>query len=152
MTMSRGVPARKRNNAPIRPRKPATGIPDLLFAVATIGWSMAIVFVLSSYLDSNVTTGEAGKLLARVFAGMLGVTGLFFFLLGLVLLRDERNRADHYVVPMVVGFLIGALEAVLFLWPADKLLILPFVLLIFVLRPVRRRISRLVGYRGGVGA
>ena len=31
------VPARKRNNAPIRPRKPATGIPDLLFAVAAIG-------------------------------------------------------------------------------------------------------------------
>ncbi|MGH2633705.1 MAG: hypothetical protein ACRDG3_09875 [Tepidiformaceae bacterium] len=148
MTVSRGVPARKRNNAPIRPRKPATGVPDLLFAVAAIGWSMAIVFVLSSYLDADVTIGEAGKLLARVFAGMLGVTGLFFFLLGLVLLRDERDRLDHYLVPMVLGAFIGALEAILFLWPADKLLILPFLLLIFVLRPIRRRVSRWTGYQG----
>ena len=49
---------------------------------------------------------------------------------------------------MVVGFIIGALEAVLFLWPADELLIVPFVLLVFVLRPVRRRVSRWVAYRG----
>ena len=147
MTVSRGAPARKRDNAPIRPRRPATGIPDLLFAVAAIGWAMAIVFILASFVDADVTTGQAGELLARVFAGMLAVTALFFFLLGLVLLRDDRNHPDHYVVPMVVGFIIGALEAVLFLWPADALLIVPFVLLIFVLRPVRRRLSHWVAYR-----
>lgn len=108
---------------------------------------MAAVFVLSSYLDSNVTVGEAGKVLARMFAAMLAVTGLFAFLLALVLLRDERRRLDHYVVPIVVGCLIGALEASLFLWPADKLLFLPFLLLVFVLRPVRRRVARWAGHQ-----
>lgn len=147
MTARRGIQPGKRESAPARRRRPATGIPDLLFAFAAIGWAMAAVFVLSSYLDSNVTVGEAGKVLARMFAAMLAVTGLFAFLLALVLLRDERRRLDHYVVPIVVGCLIGALEASLFLWPADKLLFLPFLLLVFVLRPVRRRVARWAGHQ-----
>ena len=144
MTSGR-APGGRRNNAPIRPRRKATGVPDLLFACAAVAWAMAAVFVASSFFDPGVTLGEPGKLLARIFAGMLALTGIFLFLLGLVLLRDEKDHIDHYATPMAVGALAGAIEGVLFLWPAENLLALPFVLLVFSLRPVRRRLSRTFG-------
>lgn len=142
----------RRNNAPIRPRKPATSVPDLLFALAMMGWVMAAIFVIASFVNAEVTAGEAGKVLARLFAAALAACSLFGFLLGLVLLRDERGRADHYVMPFILGAIMGGLEAALFLWPADTLLFAPFVLLIFVFRPVRRFVARSLrsnrGYQG----
>lgn len=115
-------------------------MPDVLFALAAAGWAMALLFFLASYINEDVTVGEAGRVLARLFAGALAIASAFTFMLGLVLLRDERGDADHYVVPMVIGTLIGALASLLFLTLHFELLFLPFLLVIFVLRPVRRRV------------
>lgn len=132
----------RRNNAPIRPRKPATSVPDLIFTLAFTGWTMALIFLASSFFNDDVTEGEAGKILARLFAGALTLTSVFAFALGLLLLRDQRRQRDHYVVPAFLGVAIGVLEAFLFLWPAAGLLFAPFLLLIFAFRGVRRAISR----------
>ncbi len=141
----------RRNNAPVRPpRPPATTVPDLLLAVAVTCWSMGAIFFIASFFNANVTAGEAGRILARLFAAALVVTGLFLALLGWGLLRDERTRADHYVVPVLVGLLIGSVESAMFLWPAGKFLFAPFVLLIFVFRPVRRQISRMLNPVRGI--
>jgi hypothetical protein len=101
---------------------------------------MAVLFFLASYINEDVTVGEAGRVLARMFAGALAIASAFTFMLGLVLLRDERGEMDHYVIPMVIGTLIGALASLLFLTLHFELLFLPFLLVIFVLRPVRRRV------------
>jgi hypothetical protein len=111
-----------------------------MFALATAGWTMAVVFVVASFLNDNITVGEAGRVLARLFAGALAVASLFTFLMGLVLLRDDRNQADHFRAPMGIGVLIGVLASLLFLELQFQLLFLPFLLLILVVRPVRRRI------------
>ena len=130
----------RRNNAPIRPRRAATSVPDVMFALAAAGWAMALLFFLASYVNEDVTVGEAGRVLARMFAGALAIASAFTFMLGLVLLRDERGEADHYIIPMVIGTLMGALASLLFLTLHFELLFLPFLLVIFVLRPVRRRL------------
>ncbi len=139
----------RRNNAPIRPRKPATSVPDLIFTLAFAGWTMAIVFVIASFGNNDVTEGDAGKILARLFAGALALTSAFGFALGLLLLRGERRNRDHYVVPALLGVTIGLLEALLFLWPAAALLFAPFLLLVFAFRGVRRAISRSFNNRRG---
>ncbi len=134
----------RRNNAPIRPRRPATTVPDLLFALTAAAWTMAVTFFIASFLSDEVTAGEAGRLLARLFALALFITGLFMGLLGFGLLRDERDQADHYTVPVAVGIIIGGIEAVMFLIPTGEFLWAPFVLLVFVFRPVRRHLSRMM--------
>ena len=145
-----GGPAR-RNNAPVRPpRQPATTVPDLLFALAFSCWTMGAVFFVASFFNANVTAGEAGRILARFFAAALAVTGLFLALLAWGLLRDERTRADHYVVPVLVGVVIGGIESAMFLWPAANFLFAPFLLLIFVFRPVRKHISRMLNPVRGI--
>ncbi|MGI8927768.1 MAG: hypothetical protein ACR2HN_14165 [Tepidiformaceae bacterium] len=126
----------------MRRRRPATSIPDLLFAVAAAAWTMAVIFFAASFFDDNVTAGDAGRVLARIFAGSLFVSGLFLGLLGVGLLRDDVRQSDHYVVPLLLGAVIGALESVIFLLPAEELLIAPFALLIFAFRPVRRWVAR----------
>lgn len=139
----------RRNNAPIRPRKPATSVPDVIFTLAFAGWTMALVFAVASFGNDAVTEGDAGKILARLFAGALALTSAFGFALGLLLLRDERRERDHYVVPAILGAIIGLLEALLFLWPAATFLFAPFLLLIFAFRGVRRRISNAFSTRRG---
>jgi hypothetical protein len=141
--MTKRPAATRRNNAPVRPyRAPATTIPDLLFALTAAAWTMAVIFVLASFLSDDVTAGEAGKLLARIFAGALFMAGLFIGLLGIGLLREERGEFNHYRTPVLVGIVIGGLESLLFLIPLGTLLWAPFLLLFFVLRPVRRWIQR----------
>ena len=142
MTSARGRTMR-RNNAPIRPPKPATSVPDVIFTLAAAGLTMAVIFFVASFTNGAVTEGEAGQILARMFAGALALTAGFGFLLGILLLRGERRRPDHYVVPALLGAVIGVLEAVLFLIPAAGFLWAPFVLLVFAFRPVRRQVARL---------
>lgn len=139
----------RRNNAPIRPRKPATGVPDLIFTLAFAGCTMAAVFMAASFANNVVTGGEAGKVLARLFAAALALTSILAFALGMLLLRDERRGRDHYVVPAVLGAIIGVLEAWLFLLPAGTFLFAPFLLMVFAFRGVRRRISASLGSRRG---
>lgn len=145
---ARGKVAR-RNNAPIRPRKPATSVPDLIFTLAFAGWTMAVIFVVASFLNDSVAEGETGRILARMFAGALALTSAFGFALGVLFLRDERRARDHYVVPAIVGAVIGLLEALLFLLPAAAFMFAPFLLLIFAFRGVRRAISRTLTNRRG---
>ncbi|MBI2765236.1 MAG: hypothetical protein HYX53_04900 [Chloroflexi bacterium] len=138
----------RRNNAPLRrPGRPATGVPDVLFALATAGFTMAVVFVVASFVDNDVTRGDAGTFLARLFAGALTLASLFVFLLGVGLLRADRWQPDHYVIPMLLGLIIGGLDAMLFLIPIGSLLWAPFLLLVFALRPVRRGLGRMTAGR-----
>jgi hypothetical protein len=133
----------RRDNAPIRKRKPATTVPDFLFSLAAAAWTMAVVFVIASFADDDVTAGEPGTILARMFAAALALSGVFGFLLGLILLRDERRQRDHYITPMILGVIMGGLVAALFLIPANTFVLAPFLLLVFVYRPLRKRIARL---------
>lgn len=132
----------RRDNAPIRKRKPATGVPDVLFAFGAVAWTMAFIFFVASFFDDNVTAGDAGRVLARIFAGALFLAGLFVVLLGVALLREDRGRVDQYVFPICLGMAIGALEAYLFLLPAGEWLWAPLLLMVFALRPVRRILGR----------
>lgn len=138
----RSAPGRKQPRAS---RRRATTVPDILFTLTSAAWTMAVIFVVASFTDSDVTSGTPGRLLARMFAAALFASGLFVGLLGLGLLRDERGDSSHFVFPVLLGVVIGGLEAFLFLRPAESLLWLPFLLLIFALRPVRSGLGRLVG-------
>ena len=57
-----------------------------------------------------------------------------------MLLRNDRNQADHFLAPMGIGVLTGLLASLLFLTLQFRLLFLPFLLLILVVRPIRRRV------------
>jgi hypothetical protein len=133
----------RRENAPIRKRKPATTVPDFLFSLAAAAWTMSAIFVVASFVDDDVTAGEPGTLLARMFAAALTLSGIFGFLLGLILLRDELRQRDHYITPMILGVIMGALVATLFLVPSNTFVLSPFLVLVFVFRPLRRSIARL---------
>jgi Na+-driven multidrug efflux pump len=135
---------RRRNNAPVRPPRPATSVPDFLFALAMCAWVMAAIFVVATFTYDDLSAGDAGTDLARLFAASLALAGGCGFLIGVMLLRGERRRADHYVTPVIIGAVMGTLEAILFLWPAEAFLFAPFALLVFVFRPVRRHLSRMV--------
>lgn len=137
----------RRNNAPIRPPRPATTVPDVLFACAFTCFTMAIIFFVASFLSADVVAGSAGKVLARFFAGTLVVTGLLMFALGYGLLRDERRSTDHYSFPIGLGVLVGALESVVFLNTIEQLLFAPLLLLLLAFRPLRHWILRGLGLR-----
>ena len=138
--MSAGV--RRRNNAPLRPPRQATGIPDLLFAFAAMLATMAVVFFIASFVHEDLSNGDAGTDLARVFSATLSLSALLLALLGLLLLRDARGKAGHIVTPVLVGVVVGGIESWLFLNPRSPLLFLaPLALLVFALRPTRRAIS-----------
>ncbi len=139
---------RRRNNAPIRPRRPATVVPDLLFAIAVAAWVMAGIFVVATFTHDSLSAGNAGTDLARLFAATLAIVGLCGFLIGVLLLRDERGSSDHYVFPMILGGVIGTVEALLFLRPAPALLFVPFLFLVLVFRPFRRALSGLLRLGG----
>lgn len=136
------APRRRRNNAPVRPRRPATGVPDVLFAIGMAMLVMGVAFVGASFLDEDLSSGDAGTDLARIFAACLMVSSLLTFLMGIMLLRDDRRRADHYVVPLAIGALVGGIEAAFFLAAKTPVfLALPLLLFVFVLRPVRRTLA-----------
>jgi hypothetical protein len=133
----------------VRPRRPATTVPDFFFAVGMALLTMAVIFFIASFVHEDLSAGDAGTMLARLFAATLLLSSLFLFILGVLLLRSDRKGLDHYVLPLAIGAVIGALESWLFLEPRGALLLLlPFLLLIFVLRPVRRRVSALAGRAG----
>lgn len=140
---------RRRNNAPVRPRQSAsTTAPDLLFAIGMALLTMAVVFFIASFVHDDLSAGDAGTVLARVFAATLLLSALFLFILGILLLRSDRNRVDHYTFPLAVGAVVGGLESWLFLEPRGALtLVLPLLLLVLVFRPVRRALGNLLGRR-----
>jgi hypothetical protein len=137
----RPLPARRRNNAPVRPRRrPSTIVPDILLALSALAFTMAVIFLAASFLSEDVTAGEAGEFLARAFAGALAMTGLFLALLAFGLLGEDRGYFGQYLAPILLGILAGAIEAVLFLIPLGALLWAPFLLLFFAPQAVRRHL------------
>ncbi len=135
----------RRNNAPIRPPRPATTIPDVLFAFAFTCFTMAVIFFIASFLSAEVVSGSAGRVLARFFAGTLVVSGSLMFALGYGLLREERRAVNHYSFPIGLGVVVGSLESFVFLQTLEQLLFAPLLLLVFAIRPLRRRVTRLFG-------
>jgi hypothetical protein len=142
-------PNPRRDNAPIRKRKPATTVPDLLIAVAAAAWLMGFTLALATAFGDQFTAGEVGRALARVFAATLGVVGLMMFLMALVLLRDEREQADHYRIPLVVGSAVGVAEGLLFIFTVESVIFVPLFFLIFSLRPLRRMVASIAGRQVG---
>ena len=140
MLVSTGV--RRRNNAPLRPPRQATGIPDILFASASVLVTMAVVFFIASFVHEDLSNGDAGTDLARVFSATLMLSALLLGLLGILLLRDAPNKVNHLLTPALVGAVVGGIESWLFLNPRSPVLFLaPLALLVFALRPTRRAIS-----------
>ncbi|GAB4328171.1 MAG: hypothetical protein Kow0010_11970 [Dehalococcoidia bacterium] len=133
----------RRNNAPVRPRPrnrlAATG--ELFVAAAFGAWTMAAILLAASFTGGDLIPGEAGRALARIFAGLLFGTGVFTFLAGYSMLGDERGYSDHYVVPVIVGMGAGALEGMLVLSDAGNWLVAPFFMLLLAL-PLARRAAR----------
>ncbi len=126
----------------MRPRRPATTVPDVLFALGMALLTMSVIFFLASFFDDSLSSGDVGTTLARAFAATLAISAVFAFLLGLLLLRDERDQFERYRTPLLLGVLIGGLEAWLFLQAQPPLfLVAPILLLVFALRPVRRSLA-----------
>lgn len=111
----------------------------LFFAAATL--TMAGVFMVTSFTQNDSLAGDAGRMLARTFAGALAVSGVLVGLLGIGFLGESRNETEHYVVPGAAGILAGGVGATLFLAQAGQWLWAPALLVFFALRPVRRRLT-----------
>jgi hypothetical protein len=120
-------------------------VPDFLFACAATALTMGATFFAATLTGDDVVAGGAGTDLARLFAASLGVAGVFASLLGALLLGDEPDRADHFVFPCVLGILVGAVEAVFFLWPVRFFLLFPLIFLVFSLRPLRKGVRAMLG-------
>jgi MFS family permease len=122
-------------------------LPDVLFCLASGSLMLAAILLVSSFTNDELTAGNAGTELAQLFSGALIGAGVFVFLVGLLLLHDGRGRADHYVTPILLGVIAGAVEAVLVLQPAGFWIAAPLLVLILALRPVRRWLARMTGQR-----
>jgi hypothetical protein len=138
----------RRQNAPIRPRRPATTVPDFLLACAGATLAMAAALAAATVVPGDVIHGDTGRALARVFAGTLVVASVMFTLMALLLLRDERTNGAHYWTPLLIGAIAGVLEAWFFLAGWASVLWLPPLLLLFAFRPLRRAGSWILN-RGG---
>lgn len=121
-----------------RPKNRLAGAGDLFVAVAVGAWTMAAILLAATFAGGDMIPGEAGRALARIFAGLLAATGVFTFLAGFSMFGDERAQSAHYVVPIIVGMSAGALEGMVLLSDGGNWLAAPFALLIVALPPVRR--------------
>ena len=124
-------------------------MPDFLIGLAAALAGMAALMVFASFADDSLSEDSAGRALARIFAAALSLSALFITALALILLRGDRDRADHYIVPVIVGVLIGALEGYLFLNPGEPLLLLlPLLLFVFCSRSLRRKLGSMADGKG----
>jgi hypothetical protein len=118
-----------------------------MFALGSATLTMAVVFFVASFVHEDLSNGDAGTQLARIFAATLTLSSVFLFLLGMLLLRADRNRLELYLLPLAVGLVIGLLESWMFLEPQSPLLLLaPLFLLFLLLRPIRRALASM--FRG----
>jgi hypothetical protein len=129
---------RRRNNAPIRPRRSAPVAADFAFAFAGGTFVMAGVFAAVSFAGPGFAAGDAGADLARLFAASLAVASVCALLIGTLLVGGTADAPAHVVVPVALGAAIGGLESMLIIEARAALLPIPFALLLFVPLPVRR--------------
>jgi hypothetical protein len=137
----------RRNNAPVRPPRQSEGssIPDVLFCLASGAFVLAVILLAATLRNEQLTAGDVGKELAEFFALALIGAAVFLFLVGILLLRNSRGQANHYVTPILLGIIGGAIEAVLVIEPAGFWIAAPLIVLVFALRPVRRWFGRIAG-------
>lgn len=135
--------ARKRQaQRKLRTSRPGGSVvSDALFFLAAGALTMAGVFFVTSFSQESVIAGDAGRMLARSFAGALALTATFMALMGAGLIREERGRTDHYLAPIAIGIVAGGIGAALFLTGMGRLLWAPSLLVVLALRPVRRLLT-----------
>lgn len=139
---------RRRSAArPARAERRGSVAADILFFFSAGAFTMAGVFLVTSFGRDDTVGDDPGRALARGFAAALAFSGLFVGLLGIGLLRGARAHADHYVIPVATGIVAGGLASALFLAQAGELLWLPAILVVFALGPVRRLVARKAGLR-----
>lgn len=136
----RTIQKRRRNNAPVRPYRHASTGSDVVLALAFCALTMGIVFLSVSFFDHSA---RAEAELARLFALSLVLTGLFLLAISFGLSPASRTDLAPCVYPALVGVVIGGLDAILFLAPVILAIPLPFLLLIVLIDPIRRRLERM---------
>ncbi len=129
---------RRRNNAPIRPRPGPPAAADFAIAVAGALLVMAGIFVVASMRGPGFAGGTAGADLARLFAAALAIAGGCLLLIGILLVVNAPNAAQHITAPAAIGAMAGALEAAVLLAARPALAPLPLLLFVFVPAGVRR--------------
>lgn len=144
---SRRPGIRRRNNAPIRPHREPSSAPDIVFTLAAAAAVMAGIFAAASFLMPDLSRGDAGTDLARVFAAFLALAAVCLGAAGVLLSAGSNDRASHVIAPSVIGAAIGVSESLILLRPAPALIPVPFILLLFALRPIRRSLARPAGRR-----
>lgn len=108
---------------------------------------MAGIFAAASFLMPDLSRGDAGTDLARVFAAFLALAAVCLGAAGVLLSAGSNDRASHVIAPSGIGAAIGVAESLILLRPAPALIAVPFILLLFALRPIRRSLARRAGRR-----
>lgn len=134
------IQKRRRNNAPVRPYRRVSTVSDVVLALAVCAVTMGVIFLLVSYLDHSA---KAEAELARLFALSLVLSGLFLLALSFGLTPADRTDRAAQLYPAVLGIAMGMLETIFFFAPIILAIPLPFLLLIALIEPVRRRFERM---------
>lgn len=130
------TPTSRRNNAPVNPPRQPSLVPEPLICIAVALGVMGAIFLAFSFIGF-FADGETGRTLARMFAASLLVTGLLVFLLGFGLLGEHRGKGSFYGVPALLGVVIGAVAAALFVAGSGEFVLAPFALAVLAMRPFR---------------
>ncbi len=108
---------------------------DLLVALAATALTMCLLNLIAAFIGENVAGNGAGRFWALLFAGGLGFSGLFLFLLGLVILGENARMGTHYLVPVASGITTGALVGALLLDGANRNAVLTALLVLLIATP-----------------
>ncbi|MXZ89543.1 MAG: hypothetical protein F4Z07_11985 [Dehalococcoidia bacterium] len=148
----RPLPPTNRGGAIRRePARDAASWTDVLIALAATALAMAVLVLVAALAGENVAGDEAGRFWALLFAGGLGLSGLFLLLLGLVLLGEGSTERGRYPVPVATGVATGVIVGALVLDGAGRGAVLaPLLLLLLATPPVRQGVAWLLRRsRGG---
>lgn len=148
----RPLPPTNRGGAIRRePARDAASWTDVLVALAATALAMAVLVLVAAFAGENVAGDEAGRFWALLFAGGLGLSGLFLLLLGLVLLGEGAAERGRYLVPVATGVATGIIVGALVLDGAGRGAVLaPLLLLLLATPPVRQGVAWLLRRsRGG---
>ena len=132
------------------PRGQTASWPDVLLALATTALAMAVLILVAALAGENVAGEQAGRFWALLFAGGLGLSGLFLALLGLVLLGEGAGERSRYLVPVAAGGATGIVVGALVLDGAGRGTVLaPLLLLLLATPPVREVLAWLLQRSSG---
>ena len=125
---------------------------DMLIALAATALAMAVLILVAALAGENVAGGSAGKFWAFVFAGGLGLSGLFLAALGLALLGERAREGGRYLVPVATGVATGAVVGALTLDGASRESVLaPLLLLLLATPPLQEGLAWVMRRGAGGG-